>query len=434
MQNVKSKKKVLARNLDPATSPLSPTLSPHGGEREWVPAGRPDCLRGKRERPTASRKPAPSPRLRGEGWGEGLFGFFILHFAFCIFLLSFPAAAQDPDLVSHARALARAGDRAEALALLEARLAEAPEDRDARTLYGTVLSWETRYDDARRELRRVVAEDPASLDARLALIRVEIWSGNRNSAAELIEESLARFPGDPELLALRAQIRGNPPAREVRAGIALDEPEPGEAWREVFASVALPTRYGPVIPRAGRAERGADEGLEISVEAYPRINPKTYAWIQAAVSDDSTVYPDWRFGAELYQTFGTFWEGSLGYRRLEFDDGVDLVTASLGRYVGSWLVVSRVYVSDADTSVQLAARRYSGDGRQFIGVRAARGSAREQIRTDIDLAAFDSTELALESRFVFGERWLGDVIVGYGNGEDGAPDRVYGMVAVGVRF
>jgi YaiO family outer membrane protein len=354
--------------------------------------------------------------------------------ALVLLLLAGAAAAQNDDPVARARGLARAGDRAEALALLEARLAQAPDDRDARTLYGTILSWEQRYDEARRELRRVVAEDPASLDARLALIRVEIWSGNRNSASELIAGSLARFPGDAELLALRNQIRGNPPAREARAGIVLDEPEPGDAWRELFATVALPTRFGPVIPRAGRAERGGQGGVEISVEAYPRINPKTYAWLQAAVSDDTTVYPDWRLGAELYQTFGTFWEGSLGYRRLEFDGGVDLYTASLGRYVGSWLLVSRAFVSDDDTSVQLAARRYSGDGRQFIGVRAARGSARDQIRTDIDLGAFDSTEIALESRLVFGERWLGDLIVGYGSGDDGAPDRFFATASLGARF
>ncbi|HSN67929.1 MAG TPA: YaiO family outer membrane beta-barrel protein, partial [Thermoanaerobaculia bacterium] len=224
------------------------------------------------------------------------------------------------------------------LTLLEARLAEAPEDGDARTLYGIVLSWDARYDDARRELRRVIEEDPANLDARLALVRVEIWANRGDAAGALIAESLERFPGDAELLALRNQIRRNPPARETRAGVALDEPEPGDAWREIFASVSLPTSFGPLIARAGRAERGGDEGIEIAADAYPRIDPKTYVWLQASIADDSTVYPDWRLGAEVYRTFARAWEGSVGYRRLEFDDPADVLTASIGRYVGSWLI------------------------------------------------------------------------------------------------
>ena len=191
---------------------------------------------------------------------------------------------------------------------------------------------------------------------------------------------------------------------------------------------------GPLIARAGRAERGGDEGIEISAEAYPRIDPNTYVWIQASIADDSTVYPDWRLGAEVYRSFARAWEGSLGYRRLEFDDPADVLTASIGRYAGSWLIFSRGFFAEDDSAVQLGARRYSDDGRQFLGFRVANGSAREQIRIESDLAAFESTELALESRFVFGERWLGDLTAGYGSGDDGAPDRFFATAAVGVRF
>ncbi len=367
--------------------------------------------------------------------GSARFGSFILHFAFCIFLLSSSVAAQNDDPVARARDLARAGNRAEALAILETRLAAAPADADARTLYGIVLSWEGRYDDARRELSRVVADDPANLDARLALIRVEILSGHADDAAALIDASLVRFPARPELLELRNQIRRNPPAREARGGFVLDEPEPGAAWREVFASVSLPTSRGPVIGRAGRASRGGDEGFELSAEAYPRIDPKSYLWLQASISDDSTVYADWRLGAEAYRSFAQYWEGSIGYRRLEFEDGVDLFTASLGRYAGSWLILARGFATEDDSAAQLGARRYFGEeGRDYIGFRIARGSAREQIRTDIDLAAFETTEVALESRFTIGARWLGDLTAGYGSGDDGDPDRLFASASLGVRF
>ena len=84
--------------------------------------------------------------------------------------------------------------------------------------------------------------------------------------------------------------------------------------------------------------------------------------------------------------------------------------------------------------MQVGARRYSDDGREFLGFRIANGSAREQIRIESDLAAFETTEVALESRFVFAERWLGDLTAGYGSGEDGAPDRFFATAALGMRF
>jgi len=57
--------------------------------------------------------------------------------------------------------------------LLEAHLAQAPEDVDARLLYGLVLSWEKRYDAARPVLQQVLTRAPEYTDARVALMNVE---------------------------------------------------------------------------------------------------------------------------------------------------------------------------------------------------------------------------------------------------------------------
>src|SRR4029077_6941001 len=66
-----------------------------------------------------------------------------------------PAGAEDT--VAQARSLATNKPRTEALRPLEAPLVQSPEDSDARVLYGTVLSWEGRYDESREELTRVLA-------------------------------------------------------------------------------------------------------------------------------------------------------------------------------------------------------------------------------------------------------------------------------------
>ena len=95
-----------------------------------------------------------------------------LLFVACLFAAPLPAAGQD-DVLTKARAAATSGRRAEALRMLETRLDEAPRDVDARLLYGLVLSWEGRYDEARPVLQQVLTQAPAYTDARVALMNVD---------------------------------------------------------------------------------------------------------------------------------------------------------------------------------------------------------------------------------------------------------------------
>ncbi|MDQ6704909.1 MAG: tetratricopeptide repeat protein, partial [Acidobacteriota bacterium] len=63
------------------------------------------------------------------------------------------AEMRDPSAVS--RQLSKEGRTAEALAVLERHLAADPADSDVRVLYGTMLSWEGRYPEAREQLERI---------------------------------------------------------------------------------------------------------------------------------------------------------------------------------------------------------------------------------------------------------------------------------------
>jgi tetratricopeptide (TPR) repeat protein len=70
-------------------------------------------------------------------------------------------------LIARARSLAIGNERVEALALLDKRLADHPDDTDARTLYGIILSWEGCYDDARKALESVLGRNANHGDALL---------------------------------------------------------------------------------------------------------------------------------------------------------------------------------------------------------------------------------------------------------------------------
>src|SRR5258707_7831187 len=99
-------------------------------------------------------------------------------------------ASPDEDVLTQARRLATSGHRAEALVMLHSRLAERPSDLDCRTLYGTILSWEGRYDEAREGLEQVLASSPGYYDALLALIRVELWADRPVRPEQLTDEGL----------------------------------------------------------------------------------------------------------------------------------------------------------------------------------------------------------------------------------------------------
>lgn len=152
-----------------------------------------------------------------------------------------------------------------------------------------------------------------------------------------------------------------------------------DPWHQVAAELSRKTRPLTLVARANFAQRFGESGVQLEADAWPRISERLYGYLNAGWSG-AEIFPEWRYGAELYGNAGGGWEASAGFRRLEFaDDGVTLLTGSVGRYVGKWYLSARPYVTpgDDETSVSgtVLARRYSGDGRSFATVVAGAGTA-----------------------------------------------------------
>ncbi|MDQ3280711.1 MAG: YaiO family outer membrane beta-barrel protein [Acidobacteriota bacterium] len=315
-----------------------------------------------------------------------------------------PAASND-DPVARARTLAIAGQRAEAVAILESRLIAHPEDDDARTLLGTVLAWQQQFARARTELNAVLAHDPNNADARAALANVERWS-----------HAPAALPN------------------EAQAGFRLDGYEDAPDWREAMVSLRHRTRAATFLGRVAHATRGGASDTQFEAEAYPRLTDRAYLYAAAAAATEHSLYPRLRLGAEWFQGFGTGWEASLGDRWLHFDDDVNVLTASISKYSGNWLFTARGFHADTgDTSGFLGARRYFGDGgTEYVGIRAGRGSARDELRSTSDLALLRSREIAFETRLNLGARATAEARAAIGKG--GGEARVSVEAMLGWRF
>ena len=346
------------------------------------------------------------------------------------------------DTLTRARELAFAGQRAESITLLEDSLKTSP-NGDARVLLGTVLSWEGRYDEARRELEGVLAGNPTHGDALPALINVELWSAHPARAEELASRALRNRPHDTAMLLARAKALSalerpteardtldrlliidprDDAARQMRRGVreslrlwrvsfgaSHDEfSDRRVAWRESQVSLGRSTPIGTVSLRATRAQRFGYQDNQFEFEMYPRIRPGTYGYVAGAYSPDAVLFPAYRYAVDLNQSLGGGFEGSAGFRKLGFGTGVNIYTGSLSKYYGAWLFTGRTFITPkaagTSRSYHGSFRRYFGESGAFAGLRYGRGGWREEVRNIDDFEVLASDVVAGEAAVVLRRR------------------------------
>lgn len=347
--------------------------------------------------------------------------------------------SSESQSLSRARSLALSGktNRSEALRLLKEHLERAPDDTEARVFYGSVLSWEGRYGEAREQLRQVLAKNPGHGDALPALINVELWSDHPEEAARLAHEARRRKPSDADLLmaevhALR-NMRQDREAKKVLDGFLASEPKnrqarearwaieraSGNYWQfavdhtydffsdgragqhETSMSSRIPTRTGSVTVRLNRADRFSQVSYQTELDYYPSIRSGTYGYINLGYSADANLYPRYRVGSDLFQSLGHGYEMSGGYRRLHFSSNINIYTFSLAKYRGNWLFTGRGFLTPDElgisrTGVFSARRFFSSEGlHDYIEFFYSRGASLAQARTTLNIELLDSYRFGL---------------------------------------
>jgi YaiO family outer membrane protein len=351
------------------------------------------------------------------------------------------AQGRPSEVVRHeAREAMSAGHPAEAMRLLETQLQASPRDVDSRLLYGLVLSWSGLYDDARRELEQVLTQAPGYTDARVALANVEWWSRHYARLYEVASEGRRRQPDDPrwmvyEARALEGMDRPADARRSVNEVLAR---EPGNVqaralgerldarlrpwstqftqtfdwfdddratWKESAFTIGRQTPVGTVLARTSYAERFGMTDTQFEIEAYPRIRPGTYGYVNVGGSVDRALYPRSRVGLELYQSIGRGFEASAGWRRLDFSTDTNIYVGTLTKYAGQWMLTGRAFFvpgeqKDSSSYYGVVRRYFGGDGTSFLGVSYGHGFSREEIRnaSDLFLADADTIRGELDTR------------------------------------
>ena len=239
-----------------------------------------------------------------------------------------------------------------------------------------------------------------------------------------------------KLLSFAIILAGSVVAHALRAQVATPTPEwkrertslgadlgyvtfNGEIDPWTLASVSLSRRSarGSLIGRVNIANRFNTTGAQVEADAYPSLGGSTYAYLNAGYSN-ATIFPEWRFGGEVFTNLPNAYEASLGFRQLRFGGApVTLFTGSVGKYIGNYWLSARPYLRSKDSGVSASAgltvRRYYETADEFIGARISYGSTPSDRVIATELARTSSLAAGVQGSRKLAPRLFGTWALGY---------------------
>lgn len=183
-------------------------------------------------------------------------------------------------------------------------------------------------------------------------------------------------------------------------------------WNVLTGELSTRGRAGTLVGRASLADRFGRSGYQVEADAYPSLAKGVYGYVNLGYSP-SVIFPEWRFGAELFGNLPGAWELSAGFRRLLFEQtNVTLLTGSVGRYAGNYWISARPFVTvghgDRSTtaSLQGSVRRYFTDARHYVTLAAGAGAAFSEEVVVQELERLRSARVGVDGKQPLGGRAL----------------------------
>ena len=196
-----------------------------------------------------------------------------------------------------------------------------------------------------------------------------------------------------------------------------------DPWTLAAVSIGRQGSAGLLIGRVNVANRFSSTGAQYEADAYPSLGKSMYGYLNAGYSSAS-IFPEWRWGAEVFGNLPNAYEASLGFRQLRFGGApVTLFTGSVGKYVGNYWFSARPYLRSKDgglsASAGLTARRYHEGRDDYIGARISYGSTQSDRVIATELARTSSMSVGVHGSRRLATRVFGTWSLGYEREEPG---------------
>jgi YaiO family outer membrane protein len=335
----------------------------------------------------------------------------------------------DPDnSFEVARKLAFSDQRKQAQDTLLQILTKYPNYSDIRTFLATTYSWDGNYKKARAEFAQVIKNDPKNKENWIAAIKNESWSDNYADAILMADKALKWFPDDADIIILKATAteKTNNPQESLTIIETILEKNPSDqkaldykaglseslrsntigirAAVDVYSKVFDPmqyytlsygrqTKYGSIIGKVNFNRRFNENGTQIEVDLYPKITKGLYAYVNIGFAN-TFLFPDLRYGAELYKSLPHSLELSAGFRTLKYSTTTNIYTGSIGWYTGNSYWSLRPYFTPGDggtsSSAAINYRKYRSDAANFMSFTFSMG-----VSPEVNQFIFSATDAAI---------------------------------------
>lgn len=355
------------------------------------------------------------------------------------------------ELFKIAREAAFNGNRTASRKYLNKVLEGSPTYSDVRVFLGRTYTWDDQYDNARRELGRVIEEDPSNTEAYSALADVEFYDDKPQIALDVVMAGLKRDGTDEELLYKKAKalvalerneeastvlnlmLERNPSNDDAKSLLqsikasAIKNNIGGNYNTDIFDDVFDQAHYanlqygrvtnmGSLFVRGNYSKRFGTTGYQGEVDFYPSISKRMYLYLNYGYAT-SSLFPNHRFGAELYSKLPKAFEGSIGFRYLLFSKSshATLYTATLGKYYRNYWFSVRTFVTPNESGVSnsyiFQVRRYFADAENYVELSSGFGFSPDQrLQTvsnaeDGNIVNLRSRKIGAEYQRSFGIHW-----------------------------
>ncbi|MDF2157810.1 YaiO family outer membrane beta-barrel protein [Algoriphagus sp. CAU 1675] len=343
--------------------------------------------------------------------------------------LVFQVKAQDridPDeLLIQARELIFDGKYIEGRTLAFRALEKFPTYGDILILVGRSYAWEGKNDSASMYLERAIVAAPKYEDAYSAFLDNLTWSGNYEKANEVLTRAKSNFgeklpdnlrykesrllyfqeeyddafkiaeelfEGGFKQEGILGYMQTLQRLRKTNAiGATYDYDSfsgdlslnPWNTWS--FYGRTKTKLTGSLIARVTQSSRFDSFGTLYELDAYPSLGKNSYAYLNVGGSSAS-FFPDLRWGASVYFNLSNAWEIDGGYRYLKFSEVTNIITGSLGKYLGNWWMNMRVNVipssNGTSSSAIFQSRYYFKTGEDFFSIQLSSGVSPDEENRD----------------------------------------------------
>ncbi|TXF79208.1 YaiO family outer membrane beta-barrel protein [Chryseobacterium sp.] len=348
---------------------------------------------------------------------------FLLLILFPLTLFSQQDVSAD-ELFAQARTAAfEKKDYPTSIALAKEAIKKAPEYTEIAVFLGRVYTWNEDLAAAREVFSELERKEVKDEDFFLAYASLEYWNDNYTKAVEILDKGLGYHPKSEALWHLKAKVHnssgnyalaeeavnallqinpGNTEGREmlvrlsdltsknavgITYGFSHFDRQFADDWHMVGISYKRVTPIGSVILRGNYANKFAEDGTQIELEAYPKISPTFYLYIGAAYSNDVGIFPKYRTGVSLNANLPKSFEAEIGYRQLHFTDDIWLYTASIGKYYKNFWFNLRTYITPDRENISHSytgtVRYYTKGAEDYFTVQAGTGISPEENRSNL---------------------------------------------------